>query len=82
VIGVPLHWAFVGETKEGIGPNSLTPFVGDANTDTPEFKAFLVNIEPIAGPNVVSLSQGPDAEEGDFSSLIADTLGDRSRTDF
>jgi formate dehydrogenase major subunit len=82
VIGVPLHWAFIGETKEGFGPNSLTPFVGDANTDTPEFKAFLVNIEPIAGPNVVSLAEGPDAEEGDFSSLIADTLGDRSRTDF
>ena len=24
---------------------SLTPFVGDANTQTPEFKAFLVNVE-------------------------------------
>ena len=82
VIGIPLHWAFIGETKEGFGPNSLTPFVGDANTDTPEFKAFLVNIKPIAGPHVVSLAEGPDAEEGDFSSLIADTLGDRSRTDF
>jgi len=23
----------------------LTPFVGDANTQTPEFKSFLVNIE-------------------------------------
>jgi hypothetical protein len=28
------------------------------------------------------VGQGPDAEEGDFSSLIADTIGDRSRTDF
>jgi hypothetical protein len=27
-------------------------FVGDANIETPEFKAFLVNIEPIAGPTV------------------------------
>jgi formate dehydrogenase major subunit len=82
IIGVPLHWGFIGETKEGFGPNSLTPFVGDANTDTPEFKAFLVNIKPIEGPNVVMVGQGPDAEEGDFSSLIADTIGDRSRTDF
>ena len=40
----------VGAAKKGWGPNSLTPFVGDANTDTPEFKAFLVNIEPIPGP--------------------------------
>ncbi len=25
--------------------NTLTPYVGDANSQTPEFKAFLVNIE-------------------------------------
>jgi formate dehydrogenase major subunit len=25
--------------------NSLTPFIGDANTRCPEFKAFLVNLE-------------------------------------
>jgi hypothetical protein len=25
----------------------LTPFVGDANSQTPEFKAFLVNIEKV-----------------------------------
>jgi formate dehydrogenase major subunit len=81
VIGVPLHWAFIGETKEGFGPNSLTPFVGDANVETPEYKAFLVNIEPISGP-VVSVAQGTACEQGDFASLITDTLGDRSRTDF
>jgi len=52
VIGVPLHWGFTGAAKKGYGPNSLTPFVGDANTDTPEFKAFLVNIEPIPAPAV------------------------------
>ena len=40
VIGIPLHWGFIGETKEGFGPNSLTPYVGDANSDTPEYKAF------------------------------------------
>ncbi len=46
VVGIPLHWGFIGAARKGFGPNSLTPFVGDANIDTPEFKAFLVNIEP------------------------------------
>jgi formate dehydrogenase major subunit len=82
VIGIPLHWGFIGETKEGFGPNSLTPFVGDANYETPEFKAFLVNIRPISGPNVVALSEGVNARRGNFESLIADTIGDRSRRDF
>ncbi len=48
VVGIPLHWGFIGAARKGFGPNSLTPFVGDANIDTPEFKAFLVNIEPSA----------------------------------
>jgi formate dehydrogenase major subunit len=50
IVGIPLHWGFMGEAKKGFGPNSLTPVVGDANTDTPEFKAFLVNIEPLNPP--------------------------------
>jgi formate dehydrogenase major subunit len=50
VVGIPLHWGFMGKAKKGFGPNSLTPYVGDANIETPEYKAFLVNIEPIAGP--------------------------------
>jgi formate dehydrogenase major subunit len=50
IVGVPLHWGFIGETKKGFGPNSLTPYVGDANIETPEYKAFLVDIEPISGP--------------------------------
>ncbi len=50
IVGIPLHWGFMGEAKKGFGPNSLTPYVGDANVETPEFKAFLVDIEPIAGP--------------------------------
>jgi formate dehydrogenase major subunit len=50
IVGIPLHWGFIGETKKGFGPNSLTPYVGDANIETPEYKAFLVDIEPIAGP--------------------------------
>jgi hypothetical protein len=76
-----LHWGFIGETKEGFGPNSLTPFVGDANIETPEYKAFLVNIEPIAGPNVVAVDEGPEAKQGNFVSWLADTFGDHSRND-
>jgi len=44
-VGLPNHWGFVGLTKPGFLVNTLTPFVGDANTQTPEFKSFLVNIE-------------------------------------
>ena len=50
VVGIPLHWGFMGVAKKGFGPNVLAPFVGDANIETPEYKAFLVNIEPVAGP--------------------------------
>jgi formate dehydrogenase major subunit len=50
VVGIPHHWGFLGRAKKGWGPNSLTPFVGDANTQTPEFKAWLVNIEPTTPP--------------------------------
>src|SRR6516164_9823223 len=51
-VGVPIHWGFVGiaaelypEKAKAWMANSLTPFVGDANARTPEFKAFLVNVE-------------------------------------
>jgi formate dehydrogenase major subunit len=50
VVGIPLHWGFIGVTRKGFGPNSLTPYVGDANIETPEYKAFLVDIEAIPGP--------------------------------
>jgi formate dehydrogenase major subunit len=50
IVGIPLHWGFTGVTKKGFGPNSLTPYVGDANIETPEYKAFLVDIEAIPGP--------------------------------
>jgi formate dehydrogenase major subunit len=49
-VGIPLHYGFIGETKKASPVNSLTPPVADANAQTPEFKAFLVDIEPIAGP--------------------------------
>ncbi len=51
IVGIPIHWGFTGAARRGFGPNSLTPYVGDANIETPEYKAFLVDIEPIAsGP--------------------------------
>ena len=44
-VGLPNHWGFVGLAKPGYLVNTLTPFVGDANTQTPEYKAFTDNIE-------------------------------------
>jgi formate dehydrogenase major subunit len=45
-IGIPIHWGFVGiNSGQHWLANALTPFVGDASSRTPEFKAFLVNIE-------------------------------------
>ncbi|SDE15135.1 formate dehydrogenase (quinone-dependent) catalytic subunit [Paraburkholderia lycopersici] len=44
-VGVPLHWGFKGLTKPGYLTNTLTPPVGDANSQTPEFKSFLVKVE-------------------------------------
>jgi formate dehydrogenase major subunit len=47
-IGIPIHWGFVGiNTGQHWLANALTPFVGDASSRTPEFKAFLVNLEKI-----------------------------------
>lgn len=50
VIGIPIHWGFMGAAKKGFGANTLTPFVGDANIETPEFKAFLVDIRAETPP--------------------------------
>ncbi len=45
-VGIPIHWGFVGiNTGNHWLANALTPFVGDANARTPEFKAFLVAVE-------------------------------------
>ena len=47
-IGIPIHWGFVGiNTGQHWLANALTPFVGDASSRTPEYKAFLVNIEKL-----------------------------------
>jgi formate dehydrogenase major subunit len=44
-VGVPIHWGFTGVAKAGFLANTLTPVVGDGNSQTPEFKAFLVKVE-------------------------------------
>ncbi|WP_115665625.1 formate dehydrogenase-N subunit alpha [Cupriavidus taiwanensis] len=46
-IGIPCVWGFEGMTKKGYLANTLSPGVGDANSQTPEYKAFLVNIEKV-----------------------------------
>jgi formate dehydrogenase major subunit len=46
-VGIPIHWAFKGLAKPGFIANTLTPFVGDANSQTPEFKSFLVRVEKV-----------------------------------
>jgi formate dehydrogenase major subunit len=48
-VGIPLHWHYesgTGASKEiGAMANLLTPYIGDANVRTPEYKGFLVNVE-------------------------------------
>ncbi|SAL29733.1 formate dehydrogenase subunit alpha [Caballeronia turbans] len=44
-VGLPLHWGFKGLTQPGYLVNTLTPSVGDGNSQTPEFKSFLVKVE-------------------------------------
>ena len=46
-VGVPIHWGFKGLTKPGFIANTLTPFVGDGNSYTPESKSFLVRVEKL-----------------------------------
>ena len=46
-VGIPIHWGYEGDTKPGYLANTLSPCVGDANSQTPEYKAFLVNVEKV-----------------------------------
>jgi len=46
-VGIPIHWGFMGLAKPGFLANTLTPVVGDANSQTPEFKSFLVHVEKL-----------------------------------
>jgi formate dehydrogenase major subunit len=48
-VGIPLHWHYAGGNgAKGERPtmaNLLTPYIGDANVRTPEYKGFLVDVE-------------------------------------
>jgi formate dehydrogenase major subunit len=44
-VGIPLHAGYTGFVRPGYLTNTLTPVVGDANSQTPEFKSFLVKVE-------------------------------------
>jgi formate dehydrogenase major subunit len=61
VVGIPIHWGFKGATKNGYGVNEITPFVADVNASTPEYKAFLVNVEPTTAPEDIPVAS-VDAE--------------------
>ncbi len=47
-IGLPWHYGFKGLAKGG-SANRLTPHVGDANTNIPEYKAFLCDVAKEVG---------------------------------
>jgi formate dehydrogenase major subunit len=44
-VGLPINFGHKGLTKPGYLVNTLTPSVGDGNSQTPEFKSFLVKVE-------------------------------------
>ncbi len=45
-VGFPIHWGYAAaQGHDGPLANFMTPSVADPNTWTPEYKAFLVNIE-------------------------------------
>lgn len=48
-IGIPRHGSYEALTQKTYIVNELTSCVGDANTQTPEYKAFLVNISKAQG---------------------------------
>ena len=50
VIGLPIHYGFIGHTRKSQPVNTLTPSVGDASVHTPEYKAFLVDVKKTTPP--------------------------------
>jgi anaerobic selenocysteine-containing dehydrogenase len=52
IVGMPWHWGFMGKFT-GASANVLTPHVGDANTQIPEYKAFLCNVRKAGGSGPV-----------------------------
>jgi formate dehydrogenase major subunit len=45
-IGIPWHFGYMG-IATGDSCNILTPHAGDANTNIPEFKAFLCDVKKV-----------------------------------
>ena len=50
MVGLPIHYGFVGLTRKSQPVNTLTPPVGDAAAQTPEYKAFLVDVKKTTPP--------------------------------
>jgi formate dehydrogenase major subunit len=50
IVGVPIHFGFIGLTRKAQPVNTLTPSVGDVNAQTPEYKAFLVDVKKTTPP--------------------------------
>ena len=50
VVGLPIHFGFIGLTRKSQPVNTLTPSVGDASVNTPEYKAFLVDVRKTTPP--------------------------------
>jgi formate dehydrogenase major subunit len=47
-VGIPVHWHYAagkGKGKAAQMANLLSPYIGDATVNTPEFKGFLVDID-------------------------------------
>lgn len=43
IVAMPWHWGYQG-LGSGMSANDITPYVGDPNTQIPEYKAFTCNI--------------------------------------
>lgn len=50
IVGLPIHFGFIGLARKSQPVNTLTPSVGDASAQTPEFKAFLVDVKKTTPP--------------------------------
>ncbi len=46
-VGLTYNYGWLFPTDCGDSANLLTPTVGDANTMTPEYKAFMVNVTKV-----------------------------------
>ena len=65
-IGLPIHWnmkALNGKGNRGFSTNTLTPSWGEAITQTPEYKTFLVNIEKLGRHNMAGTAQGVQTQD-------------------